>query len=532
MRLYYIIGIRCPGPGRRSVSTVYKRQIIIEYFTLFTPFSHITLFTVPPLCYTILMNQEKALARNTAIQIIGKTMATMLGVVTVAILARHLGVAGYGQFTIALSFLSIFAVIVDFGLTLTTTQMISEHKADEETLLGNLLSLRIISAVIFLALAPIIALLFPYDNVILMAIAVGSVSYLFGTTSQMLIGIYQKRLIIGRAIVAEVANRAIVMIGVLLCPIFNIGLIGVIWILVLGNAVQLFLMVLLARKYVKLRLKIKLGIWKEIIKRSWPIGASIFFNLIYLRGDIVFLSLFRSNAEVGIYGAAYKVVDVVASIPVMYMGITLPILVAAWSAHNSEKFKKIMQKSFDFFAIAAIPVIFGSIAIGVPLMEWIAGAEFSESGRVLAILGPAVAVVFFGSLFGHAIVAIQKQKPMTWGYLAVAVLTVAGYIYFIPTYGMWAAAWLTLFSEALITILTFTVIFKVSDYRPKIAMATRAILASIVMFLLLRALPNIHVVFSLLLAMVVYAIALTALGGPKLKDVMGLFLPEKPTINI
>ena len=243
------------------------------------------------------MNKTKALAQNAAIQIIGKTAATLLGVFTVAILARHLGVEGYGQFTIALSFLSIFAVIVDFGLTLTTTQMISEKEADEATLLGNLLTLRIISAVVFLALAPVVALVFPYDNVIQLAIAIGAFSYLFGTTAQMFVGVFQKRMLMSRVVIAELANRTAVLIGVLFAPYFGFGVVDIVWLLVIGNAIQLLLMLWQTKVLVAFKPKLNTAIWKKIILRSWPIGASIFFNLIYLRGDIVFLSIFRDNAD-------------------------------------------------------------------------------------------------------------------------------------------------------------------------------------------------------------------------------------------
>ncbi|OGL95670.1 hypothetical protein A2258_02700, partial [Candidatus Uhrbacteria bacterium RIFOXYA2_FULL_41_8] len=365
------------------------------------------------------MKETRKLAQNAAIQIIGKTTATVLGVLTVAILARHLGVEGYGQFTIALSFLSIFAVIVDFGLTLTTTQMISEHEADEPALLGNLFTLRILSAIIFLALAPVVAIFFPYDNIIQLSIAVGSFSYLFGTTAQMFVGVFQKRMLMSRAVMAELANRTAVLIGVICAPIFNFSVVDIVWLLVIGNGTQLIIMLAQTRALVAFKPRLNLAIWKTIIKRSWPIGASIFFNLIYMRGDVVFLSVFRSNAETGIYGAAYKVVDVVSAIPVMYMGIALPLLVAAWSASRTNRFKDYMQKSFDFLSIAATPIIFGSIAVGVPIMQLIAGSDFTQSGQVLMILGPAAAIVFWNSLFGHAVVALNKQKIMTFGYLAV-----------------------------------------------------------------------------------------------------------------
>ncbi|MBU4315604.1 flippase [Patescibacteria group bacterium] len=477
------------------------------------------------------MRETRKLAQNAAIQIIGKTIATIMGVLTVAILGRYLGVEGYGQFTIALSFLSIFAVIVDFGLTLTTTQMISEHEADEPKLLGNLLTLRIISAILFLSLAPIVAVFFPYDEIIRLSIAVGAFSYLFGTTAQMFVGVFQKRMLMSRVVLAELANRGLVLLGVIFAPFFHLNIVDVVWLLVVGNGIQLLIMLAQTRALVAFKPKLNLAIWKTIIVRSWPIGASIFFNLIYMRGDVIFLSVFRSNTETGLYGAAYKVVDVVTAIPVMYMGIALPLLVGAWSASRTNRFKDYMQKSFDFLSIIATPIIFGSIAIGVPLMELIMGRDFSQSGQVLMILGPAAAIVFWNSLFGHAVVALNKQKIMTWGYLAVAIFTIAGYILFIPSYGMWAAAWLTLFSETLIGLLTFLVVWRVSHYSPSLKMLSKAILASIIMFMAIMIMPDVSTAIMLPLSMLVYAVALTALGGPKPMEILNLFLPEKPPIS-
>ena len=466
--------------------------------------------------------KTRALAQNTAVQMIGKGIATVLGIGTVAVLTRFLGVEGYGQFTLVMTFLSIFAVLVDFGLTLTTTQMISEKKADEEKLLGNLISLRVISAVLFLALAPVVAIWFPYDEVVKLGIAVGAASYLFGSTSQMLVGVFQKRLIMGRFVVAELLSRGAVFVGALMAPVLGLDLVGVIWLFVIGNGLQLAVILLFAGKSVKIRPTIDLGVWGSIIARSWPIGASIFFNLIYLRGDVVFLSFYRSEAEIGLYGAAYKVVDVITTVPVMFMGLVLPMMVMAWTDKNRDGFRKLLQNTFDFFVVLAGPMAVGSVAVGVPLMEFIAGPEFTEAGQVLAILGPAASIVFFGSLYGHAIVAINKQRMMTIGYFAVAVVTIAGYVAHIPEYGMWAAAWWTLGAEVMITLLTFAVVARSSAHLPKLGLAFKAVIASVVMYVGLWALPDTQVMFDICLGAVIFAGALMLLGGPKPRDLVGL----------
>ena len=71
-------------------------------------------------------------------------------------------------------------------------------------------------------------------------------------------------------------------------------------------------------------------------------------------------------------------------------------------------------------------------------------------GGVLALLVVAAFMVFYGSLFGHLIVGIGKQKIMTWFYAADALVSVSLYFILIPRYGATAAALVTIFSEAVI----------------------------------------------------------------------------------
>ncbi len=473
------------------------------------------------------MSLTQKLAKNTALQVGGRAIGTIFGLVTIAILTRHLGQEGYGQFTTAMTFLQIFGVLVDFGLTLTVVQMISEPRANEERIVGNIFSLRLISGFVFFALAPLVSFFFPYPLIIKLAIAVGSLSFFFMSVSQMFVGVFQKHLAMWRAAAAEVISRAVLLALVALASYMAGGLVLVIWAFVAANLVQLAVTLGLTKKFVRPKLYLDLTIWKDIISRSWPIGVSIFFNLLYLKGDIIILSLMRTQEEVGVYGAAFKVLDVITVIPVMFMGLVLPILVRNWRDGQSIDFKKMIQKTFDFFSIVAIPFSVGAIALGVPLMTLVAGADFAESGRVLKILMPAASILFFGSLYGHTIVAIKKQKIMTWGYIVTAIFSIAGYLIFIPSHGIWGAAWVTVFSESLIALLTFIVVTKNTRILPNPLSLFKAGLASVLMYFVLTALPTLNVLISIILGSIVYFIILYIIKGIKKETIKELFLNSK-----
>ncbi|MFH1315048.1 MAG: flippase [Candidatus Uhrbacteria bacterium] len=465
------------------------------------------------------MTNAKEMARNYSVQFGGRIFGTFLGVLTIAILTRHLGETGYGELTTAMTFLQMFGVMVDFGLTLTLVQMISTVGANEEKIVGNVLALRLLSGIVFFGLAAAIGFALPYTLAIKITIAVGTLSYLFMTASSMLVGIFQKHMAIWRFALAEVINRFITLGVIVLFAYLAFGVVAMMIAFVLGNLIQLITTVYLAGPYVRVRPQIDLLVWKDAVVRSWPIGLSIFFNLVYLKSDILFLGWFRSQAEVGLYGAAYKILDVITSLPVMYMGLALPSLVHAWTSNNKIEFKKIMQRSFDFFSIIAWPILVGSLVVGVPLLTLVSGEAFAISGEVLRILILAAVAVFFGSLTGHAVVALGLQKPMTLGYAATAVLAVIGYILVIPEYGLWGAAWITVAAEVLIATLTFIVVSRTSRWLPDLSILTKVLLSCAVMYLVLIWLPAMNVLIQILIGSIVYGLCLFATGGVRLSTI-------------
>lgn len=474
-------------------------------------------------------HERKALAKNTVLQVGGKLIGTAVGLATFYVLVHGLGTGGYGALTTALTYASLFAIIVDFGLTLTAAQMISEHGAQEDRILGNLFTLRLGSGLVFMSLAPITSLFLPATADVRIAILLCSLAFFFSTTAQVFIGVFQKRLLLSRAVLAETASRIVSFILIVFAMWLKLGIVAAAAAFTVGSLVQIVMMLSATMRHVSIWPRCETNVIREILAKSWPIGVSIVFNLIYLKGDILFMWLLgRTETEIGLYGSAYKVVDVITTVPVMFMGLMLPILAAHWSAGHTSEVKTKLQEAFDTMAMLAIPFAIGSVLVGEPLMTMIK-PDLVTAGTILHILGPTGAVVFMGSLFGHAIVAVQKQRPMTWGYVAVAIIAVAGYLLFIPTSGMFAAAWVSLFSETLIALIAAVVVCKTARFLPGLGLVWRSVLATLCMALAIIIAP-LHVLADITLGITVYMAALGFLGGPSPRSLMSLFVPEKQPI--
>ncbi len=465
------------------------------------------------------MKLSSQVAYNTLIQIIGKAISTLLGLLAVAVMARYLREAGFGQYSTIFTFLSFFAVMADFGLTLVTSQMISRPGAEEKNLLENLFSLRLVSAAVFLLLAPLVVLFFPYPAVIKLGVAAASLSFFFTALNQILVGWFQKNLTMAIVAAAEVVSRIILLGGIILTAFFDFGLFGIIVATVSSSAISFIMHFWFSRRFIKITWRVDLPVWREIISRSWPLGVTIFLNLIYLRADILILSLLKSQSEVGIYGATYKVIDVLTSLPFMFAGLILPLLTAAWAAGRLEQFNKILKRSFDALLILALPLIVGAELVARPLMVMVAGENFAASGAVLKILILAMGFIFIGCLASHAVIALDKQKNIIGAYIFTAITALAGYLIFIPLYSYYGAAWVTVYSEFAIAAFSLYVVIKYSDFRPDFTIFLKSLAASLTMglaaYLLLG---KINLILIILLAGLIYLTVLYLLGGIKKED--------------
>lgn len=450
------------------------------------------------------MSLTQKVAHNTIIQFGGKIIGTVLGVLTIAIMTRYLGQIGFGQYSTITAFLQFFAILVDLGLSVTVVRLISDPHYDQQKIINNIFSLRFFSALFFLGLAPLVIIFFPYDNLIKIGVAVTTLSYFFSALNLIIIGLFQKELKMGAVAIAEVAGRIILLIFVTIAALAGKGLLFIMAAVVLGSLVNLILNYLFVLKYVKIKFAFDWQIWRKIFLVTWPIAISIAFNLVYFKADTLILSLVRTQAEVGIYSAPYRVLEILTNFVYLFIGLIFPILTINWAQKNYAKFKEVFQKTFDILAMITVPMVIGTLFVAKKLMVFIAGPSFAESGIVLQIIIFATGIIFINSLFGYTIVVLNKQRQIVWAYVIVALVSLVGYLITIPIYGYYGAAAFTIVSEAMIFIFNFVITVKTAKFSPSGLIFLKTLAASAVMAIFLYFLQDLQVILQITLASIIY----------------------------
>lgn len=469
---------------------------------------------------------KRKIAFSTIWQFSGKIISTVLGLISIALITRHLGVDGYGQYATAITFVGIFSIIADMGLYIYVVREISKKSADSDYIISNVFTFRIMSAAVLLALAPVAALFMPYDYAIWLAILLFTLSFFFISLNQILIGVFQRRFDTRIIAVGEVIGR-VILIGVLVLVVcLDLGLLAIVSSVVMGSFVNFLIVFISARRHVKIKLVFDFPFWKKILKVTWPIAVSVVLNVVYFKIDTVFLSVMKPEHDVGLYGEAYKILEVLIAFPAMFAGLLMPLL-SRYAFKDWDKFRRVIRKGFDFLAMAAMPIVITGVILAKPIVVFVGGEEFAEAAPILQILVIATASIFIGNLFANAVVAVDKQRQMVWAYLGAAVLAVALNLLLIPKYTYIGAAWATVVTEILIAVLSFWMVWKTAKVLPSLKNTGKVFIAGAVMavslwlasWLLNWQIPWWWLMILLVGGLVIYTTVLYAVGGLRREDI-------------
>src|SRR4030042_86737 len=213
------------------------------------------------------MSLHRKVAINTTVQVIGKIISAVAVLVATSLITRYLGAKGYGEYSTAIVFLSFFGVIADMGLYTILAREISQEGADQDKIISNIFTLRIIADIITFSLVPLIALSFNYSSITKQTIAVGALAFLFVSSAQVLQAVFQKELRVDKIAITEIVGKTVflvVSIMILKCSLDKTSR-SFMGAMVLADGAIFVLTLLLVRKYAKISFKFDYKYWKHIL---------------------------------------------------------------------------------------------------------------------------------------------------------------------------------------------------------------------------------------------------------------------------
>ena len=193
----------------------------------------------------------------------------------------------------------------------------------------------------------------------------------------------------------------------------------------------------------------------SLLKKVWPLAVVFILSAIYFRIDLMMLEVMKGENAVGIYSAAYKLIEFLSIIPGTVTVAALPGLATDYSA-NIEDFRASFYKTLTVLGIggAAIGLVLYLFSKQVILLLY--GPLFSDSVLSLSILSGVVFFLFVNGYLAYVMIATNNDRTVALILVISTILNVLFNFYLIPRYSHVGAALSTLFSE--IFMLVFYVV--------------------------------------------------------------------------
>ncbi|PIP26945.1 MAG: hypothetical protein COX30_04480 [Candidatus Moranbacteria bacterium CG23_combo_of_CG06-09_8_20_14_all_39_10] len=463
----------------------------------------------------------RKIAYNVVVSSVSKVLSTILALVAISFITRYLGKEGFGNYATVLAFLSFFAAISDLGLYYITIREISRAEADEEKILGNIFSIRIISSLVVFVFSPIVVLFFSYPIEVKKGIIIVAASFLFSSAYQLINGIFQKNLAMDRVALGELVGKIVQVMVVIAAVKLELSFNWIVASLLLNMIVSFCIIYFLSKKYVRIHLQFDFKYWKSFLKESLPMGIATIITFIYFKLDTILLSVMQSSADVGIYNVAYKVLENITFFPAMIAGLVMPIMAHSIFTDRG-KFIDIANKTFKVFIVLIVPLIVAVLFLADSIIGLIGGAGFAEAGNVLRILVFALAFIFFGQFFNTILIVGNLQKRLMWTLGVAAIINVTLNLIFIPRFSYMAAAYTSVITEFVVVVLTAYMAAKKLNYKPAMENFPGILSAGALMAVFLYVFKELNFFILAILSSAVYLVFLWIFKAVETSEITSL----------
>jgi O-antigen/teichoic acid export membrane protein len=472
------------------------------------------------------MNVARRIGENMAAAVAGKAVVAAVGVVTVAIMTRRLGVADYGILRTALTFVLFPATCANLGLNYILLREVELDPQGSDRIVGAALGLRLTAAAMFLGLGFAVALLIPWSTTVRLAILIASVGMTAWLGNEILTAVLQWRLRQEAAALAEVVGTVATLAGAALVAKLGFGVLAMTAVSTGGLFVTFVLAWMLAKRVVPLRVIFDARIWMRLIRPGLPLAASAWLLLVSMRGDTLVLSLLKPAEDVGLYGVATKIYEVGLQLPFLFGGLLMPMFARA--AGDPAKLRMQISYALNAVVVAGIGMSLGLAFFATDIVILLAGPAFVPSAPAVRIAGVSLALGGCSAVLRYAVVAQDKQVRLMMIDAAVSVAAVLLYIVLISKLSFIGAAVGTLIVEVLMIASLLTLLGRGLGTIPWPAHLVRTLLAGLLTAggaFLLRLSP-MPALAAGAIAFLVYAGSLWITGAVSQAQVRALLLPR------
>ena len=176
-----------------------------------------------------------------------------------------------------------------------------------------------------------------------------------------------------------------------------------------------------------------------------PVGLGILLSAIYFRCDVFFIEHWHGLETVGVYNAAFRIVEALRLVPAAVLAVQFP---AMCTARDARQLRSLLT---PLVAISLVMAVLVFVAAPM-LLEGLYGTRFGTAAPALGTLAMALPLFFANYALTHQVIAWDGHREYLLVVVAALAVNLLGNITLIPERGMQGAALATVATEVVVAV--------------------------------------------------------------------------------
>lgn len=417
--------------------------------------------------------------RGGAVRTLGHFVTAGLAAATSVFLLRGLGVDEFGRYATVAALLAIVSTLSDAGSTAIGARELSlRHPGSErESLIQDLIAIRMLLAGTAIAAAVVFAVAVGYDRILVTGVLIGGIGVLLVNTQAMMMVPLSVDLRVGSIALVEIAKSVVTLLGVAALALLGASLLPYFVVQILAGFGALALTPTFVGSFRRLRPRLRRDEALALMRDAIPIAIALAMNVLYLRLLVVMVSLTTGESETGLYGTAFRVVELFIGIPPIVIGVALPLLAVA-GAEDLDRLMYATRRLLEVALVASMGLALIVTILAEPTLRLLGGEEYVGATRLLQTQIWALVPLAAGNVLALTLISLRRQRDIALANaLALAVVLTAG-LGLISAYGGEGAAVAGLVAES--TLLVASIAFLAAAHRsilPRVRIVWRPLVA-------------------------------------------------------
>ena len=452
----------------------------------------------------------QSIAKNTSIMTLASIGQKVVAFFYFTLIARMIGAEDLGRYFFSLSFVAIFVIFIDLGITNVLIREGAKMRDKIQTYFSTIISTKLVLAMLVYVVVVVTIQALGYPAQTRQLVYLAGITMIFDSFHITMYGILRALGDLRFEAIGIVCSQILTLIMGISFLLFDLPLIYLILAFTIPSILNAcFVCTMLYRKYhIRFVPQWNKKVFVYLFRITVPFALAGIFARVYSYIDSMLLSRILGDIAVGLYAIPYKIAFAFQFIPIALIATVYPRF-STYFVEDSKKLARTFEHAITYLLLIAFPVAVGIGVLSSDIILLLYTSEYAGAIVPLQVLMSSIIFSFISFPIGALLNACNRQATQTKIVGSVLLINIVLNLILIPKTGVAGAAISALVGNVLLSGIGFVFVSRITslNYSYLLTTLSKIALSAVVMGGVVWYVNTVtHFLFAILVGIVIYPV--------------------------